>query len=167
MGRHTDIDERLYAFEAFRGLSPRTMRQIRTLATPIERPAGATLTRQGRRGVELVLVLDGTVAVERDGGVIAHRGAGDFLGEMSLLGDGVQTATAVVTAPVSALVVGKPDFWTLVADVPGLGEHLRRTMVERQGGAVTDGVGPAPADPVRGHEPVAVGRFPVPVLGAV
>lgn len=63
-------------------------------------PAGVTLTEQGAPARQVVLVLDGTVEVVRDGAVVAVLSAGDVLGEISVLGAApAQTATAITTTP--------------------------------------------------------------------
>lgn len=55
--------------------------------------AGATLTRQGERGDELHLVLDGALTVEVDGREIAQIGPGAMVGERAILEGGTRTAT--------------------------------------------------------------------------
>jgi CRP-like cAMP-binding protein len=54
---------------------------------------GATLVEQGDTGDELYLLLDGVLAVERDGEEIAEIGPGAILGEGAVLGDGTRQAT--------------------------------------------------------------------------
>jgi CRP/FNR family transcriptional regulator, cyclic AMP receptor protein len=131
MDRHVYIDERLAETELFRGLPAKKLRAVTSLTTRVDRPVGSLITREGRRGAEFVILLDGTVAVSTCDRVIANRGAGDFLGEISLLASCTQTATALVTSPVVAAVVSKPDFWSLVHEVPRVGDILQATMVER------------------------------------
>jgi len=60
---------------------------IRTLA------AGETLVEQGASGRELYLLLDGVMAVDVGGRVIAEIGPGAILGERAFLEDGRRTAT--------------------------------------------------------------------------
>ena len=57
--------------------------------------AGAELVRQGERGHEIYLVLDGVIRVERDGNRLAEYGPGAMLGERALLEDGTRTSTLV------------------------------------------------------------------------
>jgi hypothetical protein len=66
----------------------------------IERhPAGATLIRQGQRGTDVYLILDGVIRVERDGERLAEYGPGALLGERAHLEDGTRTATLVAVTP--------------------------------------------------------------------
>jgi hypothetical protein len=60
---------------------------------------GDTLVRQGEKGSELFLVLDGVIRVDRDGAELAEYGPGALLGERAHLETGVRTSTLVaVTA---------------------------------------------------------------------
>jgi hypothetical protein len=54
---------------------------------------GQTLTRQGELGGELYLLLDGVLAVEVDGKVLAELGPGAVLGERAILEGGRRTST--------------------------------------------------------------------------
>ncbi len=81
-----------------RELSAQLMRgagkpRIRRLA------AGDTLVRQGERGSEVFLLLDGVIRVERDGERLAEYGPGAMLGERAHLEGGLRTSTlTAVTA---------------------------------------------------------------------
>jgi Cyclic nucleotide-binding domain len=61
--------------------------------------AGAVLTEQGAPGDELYLVLDGVLAVEVDGAVIAEVGPGAVLGERAILEGGIRTSTLRTVTP--------------------------------------------------------------------
>jgi Cyclic nucleotide-binding domain len=54
---------------------------------------GETLVKQGARGDELYLVLDGVLAVEIDGEPVAEIGPGAIVGEKAVLEGGTRTAT--------------------------------------------------------------------------
>jgi hypothetical protein len=60
---------------------------------------GATLTNQGDPGAELYLLLDGVLAVEVDGAVVAEVGPGAILGERSILEGGIRTSTLRARTP--------------------------------------------------------------------
>ena len=70
-------------------------------------PAGATLTRQGERGDELYLVLDGVLSVDVDGRALAEVGPGAVLGERALLEGGTRTSTLTAATPVSIAVAAR------------------------------------------------------------
>jgi len=131
MDRHGRIDERVAAVELFRGLRASDLRTVSQLTTQVELAPGSVLTREGRSGSQFIILLEGTVAVSACDRVIAMRGPGDFLGEISLLGARTQTATALATTPVVVAVASKAEFWSLAAVAPSVGERLRATMAER------------------------------------
>ena len=131
MERHGTIDEQLADAELFRGLSTRKLRTISSLMTRVDLASGTVITKEGRPGSQFLVLLDGVVAIGACDRVLATRGPGDFLGEISLLGARVQTATALATTPVTAAVFSKPDFWSLLGEVPAAGEVLRSAMSER------------------------------------
>ena len=76
--------------------------RLEQLMTPVRVPAGEVLVREGARNRQFVLVQEGALEVRRHGAPVAELGAGDFVGELSLLGDG--TATATVTTTTDAVV---------------------------------------------------------------
>lgn len=108
----------------FAGASVRELRQIASRADEIDVPAGYALTREGDRGREFVVLVEGSATVESDGRVIATLADGDFLGEIALLLYTARTATVRTTAPSRLLVVNERDFRTLVDDVPSFGREV-------------------------------------------
>ena len=54
--------------------------------------AGTMLVDQGQTGHEAFVVVDGTVAVKRNGRKVATLGQGAIVGELSLLDHGPRTA---------------------------------------------------------------------------
>ena len=74
-------------------------------------PAGGALVRQGERGSEVFLLLDGVLRVEEDGRRLAEYGPGALLGERAHLEGGVRTSTLVAVTPcrVAAVHAGELD----------------------------------------------------------
>lgn len=60
---------------------------------------GQALVEQGQAGAELYLLLDGVMAVEVDGEVLAELGPGAVVGERALLEGGLRTATLRAVTP--------------------------------------------------------------------
>ena len=115
----------------FSGLSGRQLDLIARHADEVELAAGKVLTRQGERGLEFLLILDGNARVERDGKRIARLSAGDFFGEMSLIDGKPRTATVIAETPIALLVMHKRGFSHLLEAVPGLQRKLLVTLCER------------------------------------
>jgi Cyclic nucleotide-binding domain len=61
--------------------------------TMVKLAEGATLVEQGQPGTELYLLLDGLLAVEVDGTIVAEVGPGAVVGERALLEGGTRTST--------------------------------------------------------------------------
>ena len=84
--------------------------RLETLMTPVRVPAGRVLVREGARNRQFVLLQEGTLEVTRDGRLVAELGAGDFVGEVSLLGDGTATATVTTSTDVVVWVSTSAEF---------------------------------------------------------
>jgi CRP/FNR family transcriptional regulator, cyclic AMP receptor protein len=108
----------------FAGASANELRQIASHVDEIDVPAGYTLTREGDRGREFVVLVEGSATVENDGRVIATLGDGDFLGEITLLLYTQRTATVTTTTPSRLLVMTDRTFRTLVDDVPAFSRRV-------------------------------------------
>lgn len=111
-----------------------TRRELAALAARADEltlPAGRELTRQGERGREFMLIVDGAVRVERDGRTVNELGAGDFVGEIALLSGSPRTATVVTTTPVDLLVISERAFKQVVEELPGVRASLLLALSER------------------------------------
>ena len=90
---------------------------------------GTELTRQGDRGDELFLVLDGVVRVDVDGDALAELGPGAVIGERALLEGGLRTSTVTAVTPVRVAVANSAgidlDRLRTLAD-----SHHREDLVE-------------------------------------
>ena len=102
MARDEKLDL-LHGIPLFSGLDKRQLLRLGQLTDEVDVADGRTLMRQGERGDELFIVIEGNLRVERDGQVIAHRGAGDFLGEIALVDEGPRSATVIADGPAREL----------------------------------------------------------------
>ena len=96
-----------------------------------EAAAGKVLIRQGDSGDDLMVIVSGQVAVERDGKRIAQLGPGDFFGEIALIAEGPRTATVTTEAPTRLLVVSHRDFHSLMDEFPGVANQVLITLARR------------------------------------
>ena len=113
------------------------LERLSGLAIELDYADGEALMRQGDPGDRFFLIVSGNVTVERNGRAIARRGAGDHLGEISLLDGRPRTATVVAEGPVHAVVLDRRDFDRLLDEQPGVARQLVGTLVERLGRSVT------------------------------
>ncbi len=115
----------------FSALSRRHLDVITRVADEVKLNAGKVLARQGERGLEFLLIVDGSARVERDGKLIARLTAGDFFGEMSLIDGRPRTATVIAETPIVLLVVHRRSFSYLLDTVPALQRKVLVTLCER------------------------------------
>jgi CRP-like cAMP-binding protein len=109
---------------------------LRSLAVPRRYEADATLFRSGDRSDHVLIVTSGRVKIAslRPGVgevVLAERGPGDLLGELSAIDGQPRSADAVAMDEVGALAVLKDDFVTFLRERPGAAVALLETLAQR------------------------------------
>jgi CRP/FNR family cyclic AMP-dependent transcriptional regulator len=104
---------------------------VARLADEIDLPDGKVLTKQGERGHEFLVLIEGSAEVVRDGDKVAELGPGDFFGEIALISQIPRTATVTATTPVRALVVADHDFRTLLDRAPNIALKVLQALAER------------------------------------
>jgi CRP-like cAMP-binding protein len=115
----------------FSGLSNRELQRIGELADEVDLPAGRVLMRQGEHGSEMLVLVDGSARIERDGAVIAERGAGEVLGEIALLDGGPRTATVTLTRDSRLLVLGRREFQAAMDELPEVRLRVLEAVAQR------------------------------------
>jgi len=97
----------------------------------IKMTAGTVLVDQGQTGHEAFVVVDGTVAVKRNGRKIATLGEGAIVGELSLLDHGPRTARAECETDCTLFVVSQRHFLAVLDEVPALAHKLLAALAGR------------------------------------
>jgi CRP-like cAMP-binding protein len=115
----------------FAGLSKRELSQIASIADEIDFKPGKVLIREGERGREFFVLLEGEAAVAREGGKLDTLAGGDYFGEVALVAKVPRTATVTTTTPVRALVVTARDFSALMHQSPKIALKVLETVAER------------------------------------
>ena len=115
----------------FAGLETDELARIADLTEEVEGAAGTGLTHEGRYEGWFYLVVAGTVEIARAGAAVDTVGAGDFVGEISLLDDGPRTATATTLTPCELLRVNNSQFNSLLEASPAIREALEEAMEAR------------------------------------
>lgn len=122
----------LAASRLFAAFTPDQVHELARSATRTREPKGMVFSKEGERGDELVVLLEGEVEVRRDGEVLATLGPGEHFGEMALLDDSARrSATVVATTPVVVAYVSRHHFDTLLASSPELHDAVARVLQER------------------------------------
>lgn len=136
--RRDEKVEKLSRVPLFSGCPKKHLRQIATITDEIDLRSGTVLTRQGGRGREFFVLLEGTVDVVQDGRKITSLGAGDFFGEMALVSKKPRTATVTAATPIRTLVVTERDFKRLLRDEPDISVKVLEAVAARANPGETD-----------------------------
>ena len=112
--------ELLRAVPLFADLSKRELESVAALADELDLPAGRELTKEGARGGEFIVIVEGAADVRRRGRQVNTLSSGDFLGEIALVTGAPRTATVKTTAPSRLLVLTSAQFRRLLRDMPSL-----------------------------------------------
>lgn len=131
----------LQRLELFGACTPSQVRRIRSLLTMLTVDPGTVLMREGAYGFECVIITDGLAEVTVGGRVVATLGAGDVVGEMSLLGGDARTATVVAVTPLTFYVCNAAEFAGMLELAPEFAAQVRRTADERR--RANEGLAPA------------------------
>jgi CRP/FNR family cyclic AMP-dependent transcriptional regulator len=115
----------------FAHASKRELEEVAHLADEIDLREGKEMTREGQRGREFFVLLEGNADVVKDGRRINTLGPGDFFGEIALVSDVPRTATVTATSPVRALVVTDRDFRRLLDDLPEMQAKVLKALADR------------------------------------
>ena len=115
----------------FARCSKKELGEIASLADEIDLPDQKTLIRQGERGREFFVLLDGEVDIVRDGTKIDTMHSGDFFGEIALVSSVPRTATVTATMPIRVLVITDRDFRMLLDHSPQLQLKVLEALAER------------------------------------
>lgn len=112
----TDFVRRLPLFE---GLAPDDLQRLLDMADPVQLQAGQPLMKEGETGDSLYVVLDGEFEISKRSGeqdlVIAVRGRGEVLGEMSLLNRAPHSASVRALRQSDLLRISRDAFEKLLA----------------------------------------------------
>jgi CRP/FNR family transcriptional regulator, cyclic AMP receptor protein len=115
----------------FWNCSKRELQQLAQIADEIDLREGKEMTREGERGREFFVLLEGDADVVKDGRSINTLGAGDFFGEIALVSDVPRTATVVATSPIRALVITDRAFRRLLRDQPEIQSKVLAAVAAR------------------------------------
>jgi len=109
----------LAAHPLFRTWSPVELDRIGRVATVLVVDTGYVLTREGRRGYELFLVLEGTATSSAEGVAAATLGPGDHFGASGPDGSATAGSTIVAATPMRLVAVDARELNAVRAIRPG------------------------------------------------
>jgi CRP-like cAMP-binding protein len=129
----TTTEDEATAGEFFSQLTDEQRAALKAIARRREYKRGSTLFNEGDIADRVVVLLEGNVKVSyfTDEGkevVLAVRGPGDLLGELSALDAEPLSATVTAMGPVTGLVLTADAFTDFLRRVPDVGLLLLRTL---------------------------------------
>lgn len=123
--------EMLRKVPLFAQCSRKELDVIAGVADELQLATGRELTREGDRGREFFVVIDGELEVRRKSRKIATLGGGDFVGEMALVTGRPRNATVTTKGTVRALVITDRAFARLLETSPPIQLKIMRALAER------------------------------------
>ena len=123
---------RLREIPLFSELSDAALAHVAELATEIECPAGTVLALADDPGTGMFVIEQGRVVVEGHGGFRAELGAGEFVGELTLLvPDAHRVARVRAATDVRLLAIRRDDFAQLLEEEPAIAVAMLPTLARR------------------------------------
>jgi CRP-like cAMP-binding protein len=123
--------EVLRSIPLFQGMTDTAVDAIADLAEEASFPAGGELTREGEPGESFLVIVTGRASVEIGTRTVRELGAGDYLGEISLIDGRPRTATVTALEAVTALVVPRAGFERLINDYPSVRLDVLNALTSR------------------------------------
>ncbi len=128
----------------FADLSPADLEEIARIAEEQGYADGETIAREGELGEEMHVVTEGVIRVVKDLGgnerEIARRGAGEVVGEMSIITRNPRIASLVADGVVRTIRIGHRQFESMLRERPELAIGVMRVLADRLAESARSGV---------------------------
>jgi CRP/FNR family transcriptional regulator, cyclic AMP receptor protein len=115
----------------FAGLSHDQVEVLAKYAEEKDVAAGTELTHEGRYEGGVVVVISGSVGIERDGRRVDTVGPGEVFGEIAAIDGGPRTATTRALEDSHVVVVSPRQFNEVLDEAPELRTTVLSTMESR------------------------------------
>ncbi len=119
----------------FSGLDDYALERLVAMSTEIALQPGELLIREGDMGDAMYIIVQGNLQVRkraRDGEIVlAERGAGEVIGEMSVLDQAPRVASVIALTPTRALAIDQETFMALLDWSPTAARAILRTFAQR------------------------------------
>jgi CRP-like cAMP-binding protein len=115
----------------FSRLSKKGLEDVAHIADELDLPAGKLMAKEGDRGREFFVLLEGEADVTKGDKSINTMRDGDFFGEIALVTKMPRTANVTATTPVRVLVITERDFSGLMKRSPEVARGVAEALAER------------------------------------
>ena len=130
LGRNAKV-ELIRDVPLFAHCSRTEVAEVAKIADEIDVKAGKVLTREGDRGNEFFVLLNGAAEVQQGGKKVRMLGPGDFFGEIALVSRSPRTATVTTTVPSDLLVITGTNFRGLLDHSPRIQLRVLEALADR------------------------------------
>jgi CRP-like cAMP-binding protein len=129
---HDDKATALGRAPLFRNLSRAELVELAKVTEDLDAAEGKVLAREGDIGHEFFVIVDGEVAVTRDGQEVRRLSSGDFFGEIALIWESPRrTATVTAATPVRFFVLTRQAFRSLIDHHPDIEAKVLEEVEKR------------------------------------
>jgi CRP/FNR family cyclic AMP-dependent transcriptional regulator len=120
----------------FNGLTSEQLAKVRGLLQCKRSPTRAEIITVEHPGEIVYIILEGTVKIyvmRPDGTevILAILGAGEIVGEMSLVDSFERSASVITLEPCTFLLMGRATFWTSLKEMPTMASNLINILSRR------------------------------------
>ncbi len=128
------VSKKIDVSEALAAFTPdmlATLEEKLDRATVIRYDVNNPIMKEGDSGMNMYVILRGTVAVSIKGTIVEVAGVGATIGEMALVDQSPRAATATAKTDCKLLAINRMALMNLVKAEPAIGMALMRSMAER------------------------------------
>jgi CRP/FNR family transcriptional regulator, cyclic AMP receptor protein len=125
------LASKLVAVPLFAGLDDKELETIAESGREVSFEAGKKILQQGEHGLAFLLILDGTVEVNKDGKRLAKLGKGQFFGEMTVIDDQPRSADVVAIEPTACFGLTAWSFNAVIGSNPSIAKQIMKELVRR------------------------------------
>lgn len=130
LGRNAKV-ELIRQVPLFSRCTRKELAEVASIADEVDLPTKRVLMREGERGREFFVLLEGSADVRRNGRKINQLGDGDFFGEIALVSRSDRTATVTTTEPSRVLVITEQAFRALLDHAPQIQIRVLEALADR------------------------------------
>ncbi len=121
----------LEGVELLRNLKPEQLSRIASIAREMKLPAGKIIFEPSKPTDALLVVVDGSVELSRNGEVLTVAKQNDVLGAWALFDDDPMPITATTVEDTRLLRIARDDFYDLLSDNMEITAAVFSTLVKR------------------------------------
>ena len=123
--------EQLRSVPIFATLQAEELDAVATVAAPFDVERGHVLAEPHQPGSGMFVIAEGTVEVELPGGGTVTLGAGEFVGELSILADVDRVARVRAMTAVRGYAIARPAFEQLLREHPTIAVAMLPVVAKR------------------------------------